>query len=49
VDAIVLTRIFDFHYESRAGTIITKDELLAIGDREEGRIAADRAAEARYR
>jgi NADH-quinone oxidoreductase subunit I len=49
VDAIVLTRIFEFHYESRAGSIITKDELLAIGDREEGRIAADRAAEARYR
>jgi len=49
VDAIVLTRIFEFHYESRQGTIITKDELLAIGDREEGRIAADRAAEARYR
>jgi len=49
VDAIVLTRIFEFHYECREGTIITKDELLAIGDREEGRIAADRAAEARYR
>jgi NADH-quinone oxidoreductase subunit I len=49
VDAIVLTRIFEFHYESREGTIITKDELLAIGDHEEGRIAADRAVEARYR
>jgi NADH-quinone oxidoreductase subunit I len=49
VDAVVLTRIFEFHYESRAGSIITKDELLAIGDREEGRIAADRVADARYR
>jgi len=49
VDAIVLTRIFEFHFESRQGTIVTKDELLAIGDRDEGRIAADRAAEARYR
>jgi len=49
VDAIVLTRIFEFHYESRRGSIITKDELLAIGDREEGRVAADRADEARYR
>src|SRR4030066_167905 len=49
VDAIVLTRIFEFHYESRAGSIITKDELLAIGDREEGRIAAHPAAQARFR
>jgi NADH-quinone oxidoreductase subunit I len=49
VDAVVLTRIFEFHYESRTGSIITKDELLAIGDREERRIAADRAVEARYR
>jgi len=49
VDAIVLTRIFEFHYESRRGSTITKDELLAIGDREEGRVATDRAVEARYR
>jgi len=49
VDAIVLTRIYEFHYESRAGTIITKEQLLAIGDREEARIAADRARDALYR
>ena len=49
VDAIVLTRIYEIHYESRAGTIITKDELLAIGVREEAAIAADRAWDALYR
>jgi len=49
VDAIVLTRIYEFHYENRIGTIITKQQLLAIGDREEARIAADRARDALYR
>ena len=49
VDAIVLTRHFEFHFESRVGSIITKEELLGAGDRFEGQIAADRAAEARYR
>jgi len=49
VDAIVLTRIYEFHYESRAGTIITKEQLLALGDRGEAGIAADRARDALYR
>lgn len=49
VDAIVLTRIFEFHYEKRGDQIITKDGLLAIGDRMEAQIAADRAADAPYR
>jgi len=49
VDAIVLTRIYEFHYESRIGTIVTKQQLLAIGDREETSIAADRARDALYR
>ncbi|MDQ3773636.1 MAG: NADH-quinone oxidoreductase subunit NuoI [Pseudomonadota bacterium] len=49
VDAIVLTRIFEFHYEKRGDQIITKDGLLAIGDRMEPQIAADRAADAPYR
>ncbi len=49
VDAVVLTRIYEFHYEGRGDNIITKDRLLQIGDREEARIAADRAAEAKYR
>ncbi|MGH8607978.1 MAG: NADH-quinone oxidoreductase subunit NuoI [Gammaproteobacteria bacterium] len=49
VDAIVLTRIFEFHYEKRGDQIITKEGLLAIGDRMEPQIAADRAADAPYR
>ena len=49
VDAIVETRIFEYHFESREGTIMTKDKLLAIGDRYEKQIAADRAQDAAYR
>lgn len=49
VDAIVMTRIYEFHYERRGDNIIHKTELLALGDRFEEQIAADRAADARYR
>lgn len=49
VDAIVETRIFDFHFEERDQQIINKEQLLAIGERYEAQIAADRAADARYR
>lgn len=49
VDAIVLTRIFEFHYESRGDNIINKGQLLAIGDRMERQIAEDRAQDAPYR
>ncbi len=49
VDAIVLTRIFEFHYESRGNQVIHKDELLAIGDRMERQVAQDRSADAPYR
>jgi NADH-quinone oxidoreductase subunit I len=49
VDAIVLTRHFEFHYEKRGDQVITKEQLLAFGDRMEAGIAADRAADARYR
>ncbi len=48
-DAIVLTRIFEFHFEKRGDQVITKERLLAIGDRYEEQIAADRAADAPYR
>ena len=48
-DAIVLTRIFEFHYERRGQEIITKEELLKIGDENEAQIAADRAEDAPYR
>ena len=49
VDAIVETRIFEYHMENRGENIMTKDKLLAIGERYEAMIAADRAADAPYR
>lgn len=49
VDSIVETRIFDYHFENRGEQIMTKDKLLAIGDRFEAQIAADRMADAPYR
>jgi NADH-quinone oxidoreductase subunit I len=42
VDAIVETRIFEYHGEKRGENIITKDMLLAVGDRYEAMIAAAR-------
>ena len=49
VDAIVETRFFEFHFENRGEHIITKQQLLTVGDKFEKQIAADRAADARYR
>ncbi len=49
VDSIVETRQFEFHFEERGDHIITKDKLLAIGDKYEDEIAADREADAPYR
>ncbi len=49
VDSIVETRFYEFHFENRGEHIITKQELLAVGDKFEKQIAADRAADARYR
>ena len=49
VDAIVETRIHEYHMENRGENIMTKDKLLAIGERYEAMIAADKAADARYR
>lgn len=49
VDAIVLTRIFEYHYEKRGEEVTTKEKLLAIGDKMETIIAADRAKDAAYR
>jgi NADH-quinone oxidoreductase subunit I len=49
VDSIVETRFYEFHFENRGEQVITKQELLAVGDRFEKQIAADRAADARYR
>ena len=49
VDAIVETRIFEYHFENRGEQIMTKEKLLAIGDKYEDQIAADRTADALYR
>ncbi len=49
VDSIVETRVFDYHGEQRGDLYYTKPMLLDVGDRNERQIAADRAADARYR
>jgi len=49
VDAIVETRIFEYHGERRGDLYYTKAMLLAVGDQYEAQIAADRAADAKYR
>jgi NADH-quinone oxidoreductase subunit I len=49
VDSIVATRIHEFHFETAGERVLDKQTLLAIGDRHEAMIAADRAADAEYR
>ena len=49
VDAIVETRILEFHGEKRGDLYYTKQMLLAVGDRHEEQIAKDREADAPYR
>lgn len=49
VDAVVLTREMHYHQEMRGENIFTKERLLAIGDKYEAQIAADRAEEEKYR
>ncbi|MEE4244118.1 MAG: NADH-quinone oxidoreductase subunit NuoI [Kangiellaceae bacterium] len=49
VDSIVETRVFDYHFEQRGDQIMTKEKLLAIGDKLEEQIAKDKAEEATYR
>jgi NADH-quinone oxidoreductase subunit I len=49
VDAIVETRILEYHGEKRGDLIYTKPMLLSIGDLYEEQIAKDRAEDARYR
>ncbi len=48
-DSIVETHIHEFHFENRGENIITKEQLLAIGDQYEAEIAAARSADAPYR
>jgi NADH-quinone oxidoreductase subunit I len=49
VDSIVETRIFEYHFENRGEQIMTKDKLLAIGDKFEAQIAADRDVDSAFR
>jgi NADH-quinone oxidoreductase subunit I len=49
VDAIVETRIHEYHMENRGENIMTKDKLLAVGDKFEAMIQADKAADASFR
>jgi len=49
VDSIVLTNLHDYHFEERGENIMTKDKLMAIGDRYEDQIAKDRTEDGAYR
>ena len=49
VDAIVETRIHEYHMEEPGQNIMTKDKLLGVGDKYDAMIAADKAADAPYR
>ena len=49
VDSIVLTSFLEYHFENREESILSKDKLLAIGDRFEAEIAEDRNRDAAYR
>ncbi|MGL6290401.1 MAG: NADH-quinone oxidoreductase subunit NuoI [Silanimonas sp.] len=49
VDSIVETHIHEYHFEKRGENIVTKSQLLAIGDRLEAEIAERRAADSAFR
>ncbi len=49
VDSIVETHIFEYHGEERGDLYMTKDRLLAVGDKYEAEIAAARKQDAPYR
>ena len=49
VDSIVETHIHEYHGEKRGDLYFTKEMLLAVGDRYEKEIAANREADAQYR
>jgi NADH-quinone oxidoreductase subunit I len=49
VDSIVETHIFEYHGEKRGDLYFTKEMLLAVGDKYEPQIAANKAADAKYR
>jgi NADH-quinone oxidoreductase subunit I len=49
VDSIVETDILEYHFEARGEHIMTKEKLLAVGDRFEDSIADARRQDAAYR
>lgn len=49
VDSIVVTPISHYHITARGQNIMTKEKLLAVGDLMEEQLAADRAADEKYR
>jgi len=49
VDSIVETHIHEYHFEKRGENIITKPQLLAIGDRMEAEVAERRLADSAFR
>jgi NADH-quinone oxidoreductase subunit I len=49
VDSIVETTFHEYHFENRDESIMTKSQLLAIGDRFEAQIAAEKQQDAAYR
>tara|TARA_B110000037_G_scaffold219250_1_gene284028 strand:+ start:1047 stop:1529 length:483 start_codon:yes stop_codon:yes gene_type:complete len=49
VDAIVETRIFEYHFEERGENILKKGDLLKIGEQFEDQILVDQAAKSQQR
>ena len=49
VDSSVETTFHEYHFENRGENIMTKPQLLAIGDRFEAQIAAEKQQDAAYR
>ena len=49
VDSIVETHVLEYHFDKRGQNVVTKPQLLAIGDRLEAEIAERRAADAPFR
>lgn len=49
VDSIVLTKEIHYHFSRRGDNILTKETLLAIGDRYEAQLAQDRLDEEDFR
>jgi NADH-quinone oxidoreductase subunit I len=49
VDSIVETHIHEYHFEKRGENVVTKPQLLAIGDRFEAEIAQRRSLDSAFR